>query len=66
MDASFMETYGYKYVRVFGKKVKLSFVDLWGTADHWPMRAQLHAGRNAYKSRGWWPWPNTARSCGLL
>lgn len=66
MDLSFQGTYGYKYVRVFGKIIKIRFLDLWGTADHWPIKAQLHAARNAYRVRGWWPWPNTARFCGLI
>lgn len=66
MDWSFQNTYGYTYVNVFGHWVKVSFTNLWGTADHWPIKAQLQAGRNAYKSRGWYPWPNTARYCGLL
>jgi hypothetical protein len=66
MDLSFQKTYGFTYVRVFGRKVRVSFYDLWGTADHWPIKAQLQAGRNAYRSRGWWPWPNTARFCQLL
>lgn len=66
MDLSFQRSYGYKMVRVFKHWVKVSFMEIWGTADHWPIRAQLEAGRNAVKSRGWRPWPNTARYCGLL
>lgn len=54
MDLAFQQSYG------------RSFYRRWGTADHWPIWAQLQAGRNGYKSRGWWPWPNTARYCGLL
>jgi hypothetical protein len=54
MDLSFQIAYGY------------SFYKRWGTADHWPRWAQLQAGRNGYRARGWTPWPNTARYCGLL
>lgn len=54
MNYAFQATYGRRFLR------------RWGTADHWPVWAQLEVGRIAYKSRGWWPWPNTARYCGLL
>ena len=55
MDAGFMRTYGDEYVR------------RWGTADRWPAWAQIGAAVRAYRSgRGFWPWPNTARACGLL
>jgi hypothetical protein len=55
MDAGFMSNYG------------PGFFARWGTADHWPVWAQLEAGARAHASgRGFWPWPNTARACGLL
>jgi hypothetical protein len=71
MDLSFQRSYGYKYVNVklYGrivKRMKIYFMDIWGTANHWPIKAQLEAGRNAVKVRGYYPWPNTARFCGLL
>jgi hypothetical protein len=37
-----------------------------GTADHWSPLEQMWTAENALKSRGFWPWPNTARYCGLL
>ena len=37
-----------------------------GTADHWTPLEQMWTAEKALKSRGFWPWPNTARSCGLL
>jgi len=37
-----------------------------GTADHWTPLEQIWAAEKALKSRGFWPWPNTARDCGLL
>jgi hypothetical protein len=43
------------------------FVARWGTADNWPVWAQLEAAARAYRSgRGFYPWPNTARLCGLI
>ena len=61
-DLKFQAAYG--WIKIHGTVI--NFTTLWGTADHWPIWAQLQAGRNGYKSRGWWPWPNTARYCGLL
>ena len=37
-----------------------------GTADHWTPLEQIWTAEKALKSRGFWPWPNTARFCGLL
>ena len=55
MDAAFMRRYGADFVR------------RWGTADRWPVWAQLEASVRAYRSgRGFRPWPSTARVCGLL
>jgi len=55
MDLSFQSHYGGAYL------------DRYGTADHWPVWAQLEVAAKAYRSgRGFWPWPNTARACGLL
>jgi len=55
MDLAFQRRYGAGYLR------------LWGTADRWPAWAQVVAAVRAYQSgRGFFPWPNTARACGLL
>jgi Transglycosylase-like domain len=54
MDLAFQRAYGWRYLR------------RWGTADSWPPWAQLRTAENARRSRGYWPWPNTARACGLL
>lgn len=55
MDWTFMRTYGAEFLRA------------WGTADHWPPAVQIAVAIRAYLSgRGFWPWPNTARLCGLL
>jgi hypothetical protein len=54
MDLEFQRTYGPEFYRA------------WGTADHWPVSVQIAVAMRAYLSRGYWPWPNTARYCGLL
>lgn len=52
-DYSFQQTYGGEFLR------------RWGTADRWPVWAQLVMAEKAYKTRGFGPWPNTRRMCGL-
>jgi hypothetical protein len=55
MDGPFMRRYG------------ADFVGLWGTADRWPAWAQIEAAARAYRDgRGFSPWPNAARACGVL
>lgn len=60
MDWSFMRTYGSEFMRRYG------------TADRWPSLVQMLVAERAYsgyhgeRARGFTPWPNTARMCGLL
>lgn len=55
MDLGFQRTYGGWALAAFG------------TADHWPVSVQLATAIRAKVSgRGFFPWPNTARYCGLL
>ena len=55
MDIAFQRLYGADFLARFG------------TADTWPVWAQFQAAARAYASgRGFAPWPNTARACGLL
>lgn len=55
MDYTFMSTYGGDYLRA------------WGTADHWPPSVQISVAIRAYLSgRGFYPWPTSARLCGLI
>jgi len=54
MDVTFQQSYG---AWLFRHK---------GTADHWTPLEQMWVAEKALKSRGFWPWPNTARDCGLL
>jgi hypothetical protein len=43
------------------------YVERWGTADGWPAWAQLDTAERAYRAgRGFFPWPNSARACGLF
>jgi hypothetical protein len=54
MDYSFMATYGRHLLRTKG------------TADRWTPLEQMWVAERAYRTRGFYPWPNTARYCGLL
>ena len=55
MDLSFQRSYGGYLLRVKG------------TANHWGPYEQMWVAERAFKSgRGFYPWPNTARSCGLI
>jgi hypothetical protein len=54
-DMSFQRAYGDWALRAFG------------TANNWPVSVQVATAIRAYTSgRGFYPWPNTARACGLL
>jgi hypothetical protein len=55
MDMSFQRAYGPEFLAKFG------------TADKWPVSVQMSVAIKAFLSgRGFHPWPNTARYCGLL
>ena len=54
MDYSFQRTYAPWALRAFG------------TANRWPASVQVSAAIQAWTQRGFRPWPNTARACGLL
>jgi hypothetical protein len=55
MDIGFMSRYGPALLR---RK---------GTADHWTPLEQIWTAEKARRSgRGFWPWPNSARLCGLV
>lgn len=55
MDLSFQRTYGRELLR---RK---------GTADNWTPLEQMWVAERAHRSgRGYYPWPNTARYCGLI
>jgi hypothetical protein len=55
MDMEFQATYGG------------SLLNTKGTADHWTPDEQMAVAEKAYESgRGFYPWPNSARICGLI
>jgi hypothetical protein len=54
MDYGFQRTYGAYLLR------------LKGTAEHWSPLEQMWVAEHAYPTRGFYPWPHTARACGLL
>jgi hypothetical protein len=54
MDIDFQRTYG-SYL--LAKR---------GTADRWTPLEQMWVAERAHRTRGFTPWPNTARICGLL
>jgi hypothetical protein len=58
---------GLQMDRAFQTRYGGDFVVRWGTADNWPVWAQVQTAVRAYQAgRGFWPWPNTARACGLI
>lgn len=54
MDIGFQATYGRWLLHTKG------------TANHWTPLEQIWTAEKARRSRGFWPWPNTARVCGLI
>lgn len=52
-DPNFQAAYGPEFYRQWGPGV-------------WPARAQILTAYRGWRARGWYPWPNTARACGLL
>ncbi len=55
MDIGFQRTYGRRLLR---RK---------GTADRWTRLEQMWVAERAHRSRrGFYPWPSTARACGLI
>lgn len=50
----------------FQRTYALWLYNRFGVASNWPEWAQDLMGFRGYRSRGWYPWPNTARRCGLL
>jgi hypothetical protein len=54
MDLSFQASYGGYLFRTKG------------TADRWTPLEQMWVAEKAVRSRGFYPWPNTARYCGLI
>jgi hypothetical protein len=56
MDRSFQQHYGSDMIRAYH-----------GYANIWHPFDQMIVAQRAYRSgRGYYPWPNTARACGLI
>lgn len=55
MDVGFMNTYGGDMIRKYGGRY----------ADAWSPHDQMVVAERAYQTRGFEPWPNTSRDCGL-
>jgi hypothetical protein len=55
MDRGFMRAYGSDMIRRHRG----------GLADRWTPAEQILVAERAYATRGFAPWPNTARSCGV-
>jgi len=56
MDQDFMYAYGSDMIRKYG-----GFANLWSPYDQMIVAERAHA-----RGRGFYPWPNTARYCGLI
>jgi hypothetical protein len=54
MDIGFQRRYGGSLLRSKG------------TANRWTPLEQIWVAERARRTRGFWPWPNTARACGLI
>jgi hypothetical protein len=55
MDLGFQRRYGGRLLQAKG------------TADHWLPLEQIWVAERAHRTgRGFYPWPNTARACGLI
>lgn len=54
MDSGFQAAYGSMLLKAKGM------------ANHWTPLEQIWTAEKAAQSRGFYPWPNTARYCGLL
>jgi Transglycosylase-like domain len=52
-DMNFQRAYGPEFLRAIG------------TANHWPRSVQITVAIRGYLARGFQPWPNTRRACGL-
>lgn len=53
-DLNFQAAYGGNWLRRYG------------TANYWLPRYQTNMAWRGWNARGWQPWPNTARACGLI
>ena len=57
---------GLQMDRTFQREHGARFLSAFGPAYRWPRSVQIAVGIDAWTTRGFQPWPNTARECGLL
>jgi hypothetical protein len=55
MDVEFQHTYGEDMIRLHHG----------GLANTWTAAEQITVANRAWQTRGYQPWPNTSRMCGL-
>lgn len=76
MDRTFMATYGADVVRHYGGVLKrapdplhggqVTLQAFGGEANYWSRLEQMWVAERARVKRGFYPWPKTARMCGLI
>lgn len=76
MDRTFMATYGADVVRHYGGVLryapdslhggKMTLQAFGGEANYWGRLEQMWVAERARARRGFYPWPKTARMCGLI
>jgi hypothetical protein len=64
MDWAFLHTYGADFIRRHGEPRGVAGPNGWVNA--WTPAEQMIVAERAHRTRGFYPWPNTARACGLL
>jgi hypothetical protein len=64
MDLQFMRSYGSDMLRKYGLPYGHSGKGGWANA--WTPREQMMVAERAVISRGFHPWPKTAKACGLI
>lgn len=57
---------GLQFDSTFEQAYGAAYVARWGHANNWRPRIQMLTAENAWRTRGYAPWPQTARMCGLL
>lgn len=65
-DDSFMRTYGPEFWRRWGEPRFRWTGSSWLWVNAWPIYAQKITAYRGWSGRGFYPWPNTARECGLI
>lgn len=64
-DYSFAHTYGEDMIRRYGEP-RFTHAAANGWTNAWSPREQMIVAERAHRTRGFYPWPKTARYCGLI